>query len=74
VHASYRDEVVESARLYFPAGAELVVLEIDPTKLDARIEVAATPRGPMPHIFGSIPREAVTLTTLAELESPPSTG
>lgn len=67
VHASYREKVVESARLYFPADADLVVLEIDPAKLSARIEVAQTPRGPMPHVFGPIPRAAITLRTLADL-------
>jgi uncharacterized protein (DUF952 family) len=72
VHASYRAKVVESAKLYFPADADLVVLEIDPTKLEARIEIADTPRGPMPHIFGPIPRAAVTEKTLADLETSPA--
>jgi uncharacterized protein (DUF952 family) len=57
IHASYREKVVESARLYFPADAELRVMEIDPTGLDVR--VAETPRGPMPHIHGPIPRKHV---------------
>ena len=60
IHASYRDKVAESAHLYFPADADLVILAIDPAKLDARIEVADTPRGPMPHIHGPLPRVAVT--------------
>lgn len=60
IHASYRDRVAESARLYFPADADLVVLAIDPTKLDCRVEIADTPRGPMPHIHGPLPRAAVT--------------
>lgn len=60
IHASYREKVLESARLYFPAGADLRVLEIDPTGLDVR--VVQTPRGPMPHIHGSIPRAAVVRT------------
>lgn len=59
VHCSYRDLVVESARLYFAADAALVVLEIDPRSIDATIDVAATPRGPMPHVHGPIPRSAV---------------
>ena len=59
IHASYRDRVAESARLYFPADADLVVLAIDPTKLTSRVEIADTPRGPMPHIHGPIPRSAV---------------
>jgi dCTP diphosphatase len=59
VHCSYRDAVAESAQLYFAKDAALVVLEIDPVHLDAHINVAATPRGPMPHVHGAIPRDAV---------------
>lgn len=60
LHASFHDAVRESARLHFPAGAALYVLQIDPRRLDARVELAATPRGPMPHIHGPIPRDAIT--------------
>lgn len=59
VHASYRDAAVETARLYFPPGAELRVLRIDPRKLDVRVEDAPTPRGPMPDVFGPVPRDAI---------------
>jgi cyclohexyl-isocyanide hydratase len=59
VHASFVDDVVESARLYFPGDARLEVLQVDPRRLDVRVEVAATPRGPMPHIHGSVPRDAI---------------
>ena len=59
VHASYRDEVAESARLYFPVEARLEVLVIDPRRLDVPVEVASTPRGPMPHIHGPVPRAAI---------------
>jgi len=72
VHASYRDKVVESARLYFPAGADLVVLRIDPRKLEIGVEEAATPRGPMPHIRGPIPRAAVcAVLSLADIPREP---
>jgi|LNFM01.1.fsa_nt_gb uncharacterized protein (DUF952 family) len=60
VHCSYRDSVAESAALYFAKDADLVVLEIDPRLLAAPIDVARTPRGPMPHVVGAIPRGAVT--------------
>jgi cyclohexyl-isocyanide hydratase len=59
IHASFQPAVRESARLYFPAGERLEVLRIDPRRLDARVEIAATPRGPMPHIHGAVPRDAV---------------
>lgn len=59
VHCSYRDAVVDSARLYFPAGARLVVLRLDPRRLGAPLVVATTPRGPMPHVHGAVPEAAV---------------
>ena len=67
VHASYRDAVRESAQLYFPADADLSVLAIDPRRLDVPVDVAATPRGPMPHIRGSDPLDAVQVLTLGGL-------
>jgi uncharacterized protein (DUF952 family) len=59
IHASFQGDVAESARLYFPAGAALTALRIDPRRLDARVEIVATPRGPMPHIHGAVPRDAI---------------
>jgi uncharacterized protein (DUF952 family) len=59
IHASYRDVVLESARLYLPAGSARVVLRIDPRRLVSQVRVARTPRGPMPHIHGSVPRDAI---------------
>jgi cyclohexyl-isocyanide hydratase len=66
IHASYKDVVVESARLYFKAEdlSSLRVLVIDPRRLDVPVEVAQTPRGPMPHIHGSIPVDAVKMIDL----------
>ena len=71
VHASYRDVVVESARLYFPADADLRVLVVDPRLLDVPVEIATTPRGPMPHIRGSIPRAAIRVIGLADVANEP---
>jgi cyclohexyl-isocyanide hydratase len=69
IHASYKDCALESARLYFAGTpeAELVVLAIDPRRLDARVEVASTSRGRMPHVHGSIPRDATTILPLETL-------
>src|SRR3954471_16978315 len=67
IHCSYLPEVAESARLYFPPGAPLEVLKIDPRGLD--VEVAMTPRGPMPHVRGAIPQTAIAARlTLPELD------
>lgn len=71
VHASFREKVVESARLYFPAGARLRVLAIDPRRLDVPVVVVETPRGPMPHIHGSIGYDAVRVLDLDAVEAHP---
>lgn len=62
LHASFAEKVVESAKLYFAKDefASLRVLVIDPAKLDCEVRIVETPRGPMPHIHGSIPRAAAT--------------
>jgi uncharacterized protein (DUF952 family) len=74
VHCSFRDEVRESARLYFPKGAPLEVLRIDPRRVGARVDLAATPRGPMPHIHGPVPREAIVETLALEaIDTAPDT-
>ncbi len=59
VHTSYVGAVAESARLYFDAGEELTVLQIDPRRVGAIVREDPTPRGPMPHVLGPIPRFAV---------------
>jgi cyclohexyl-isocyanide hydratase len=73
VHASHRDALRASADLYFTADerARLRVLAIDPRRLDARVELADTPRGPMPHIHGSIPVDAVRVLDLDAAEAHP---
>lgn len=60
VHFSYADRAAESARLY--VRPDPVLLRVDPRRLSARLEIASTPRGPMPHLFGPIPREAIVET------------
>lgn len=74
VHCSYRPAVRESAALYFAADAPdaLAVLQIDPRLLGGlQIDVAATPRGPMPHVQGPIPlRAIVSVRALADFAEP----
>ncbi len=72
VHCSYREAAAESARLYFPSGAPLVVLQIDPRRLGCEVRVAATPRGPMPHVHGAIPKAAIArVLAIAQLDGAP---
>jgi len=57
IHASFQPEVPESARQFFPAGAKLDVLQIDPRRVP--YDVVATERGPMPHITKRIAGTAI---------------
>lgn len=57
IHASFQPEVLESARQFFPAGAKLDVLQIDPRRVP--FDVVATDRGPMPHITKRIAGTAI---------------
>ncbi len=64
--------MAESARLYLPASADPVVLQIDPRRLDVPVTVVETPRGPMPHIHGAVPADAIVGTLeLDELGAAP---
>jgi cyclohexyl-isocyanide hydratase len=73
VHASFKERVLESARIYFAGTPDsgLRVLRIDPRRLDVPVRVVDTPRGPMPHVHGAIPVDAVTVLGLDEVESQP---
>jgi uncharacterized protein (DUF952 family) len=59
IHASYREAIEASARLYVAPKGACVIVRIDPRALKVRIDVADTPRGPMPHVVGPIPRAAI---------------
>ena len=71
VHASFKDAVKESARLYFPPDEKLRVLKIDPRRVDVPVLVEETPRGPMPHIYGSIPSDAIKIGDLDAVDDHP---
>jgi RimJ/RimL family protein N-acetyltransferase len=75
VHASYRDAARESARIYFAGvpAEQLRVLVIDPRRLADPVRAYDTPRGPMPHVYGPIPREATYDISLGDLSAQPDT-
>jgi UDP-glucose 4-epimerase len=66
VHLSYQPAVADSARLYFAGRGDTRVLQLDPRRLGVAVEDAATPRGPMPHAFGPLRRDAVVATLSLE--------
>ena len=59
VHTSFFPDVEETIRVHFAGRRRPTVLAIDPRRIGARIEIASTPRGPMPHVFGPIPKDAI---------------
>lgn len=59
VHCSFLPDVEETIRVHFGGRSDLQVIAIDPRRVGARIEIAKTPRGPMPHVFGAIPSDAI---------------
>lgn len=68
VHCSFQPMVAESVRLYFggtPLG-DMRVVRIDPRRLDVPVEIADTPRGPMPHVHGPIPKDAMREVTTVD--------
>lgn len=73
IHGSYKERVRESAALYFAPDEQerLRVMAIDPRRLDVPIDVAETPRGPMPHLCGSIPVDAVRVMDLEAFDDHP---
>jgi cyclohexyl-isocyanide hydratase len=72
VHASFRDDVLESAKVHFGKEARLSILQIDPRRLSAPVKIESTPRGPMPHVHGPIEAEAIcAVLGLEEIASAP---
>jgi cyclohexyl-isocyanide hydratase len=59
VHCSFAPKVDESAAKYFPGQDDVEVMKIDPRRIEARVHIAETPRGPMPHVHGTILEDAI---------------
>ena len=62
VHCSFANEISRSIVLHMPGVADVEILKIDPRRLDVPVDVADTPRGPMPHVHGAIPDDAIRST------------
>ena len=60
IHCSYRHQVAWAANRFYADAADLIVLEIDPTKLASPLRVEPAAGGEQfPHIHGPINRAAV---------------
>lgn len=66
IHCSHRDQVEATANTFYGDLDELVLLTIDPDRVDA--EIVEEPPAPgsdllFPHIYGALPVRAVTTAT-----------
>ncbi len=59
VHASFAGDVAGTHALHLAGAPDVEVLRIDPRRLDVPLRLEPTPRGTMPHVYGSIPSDAV---------------
>lgn len=61
IHASTRAQVAGSANRFFADQPNLLVLTIDPDRLDVPLRWEASPHSPspFPHLYGPLPLDAV---------------
>jgi len=65
IHASFAPQLRGTADRFYQGRADIVLLTIDPTRVDAEIKVEQPPGAPsgFPHIYGPLPVSAVVDTT-----------
>lgn len=60
IHCSYKDQVIDTAGRYYAGNTCLVLLEIDPAKLQSRLKAEkSTDDALFPHVYGRINLDAV---------------
>lgn len=59
IHCSFPEQVQATADRYYRGRDDIVLLVVDPDRLDVRVERASSGEG-FPHVYGPIPVEAVT--------------
>jgi uncharacterized protein (DUF952 family) len=63
IHCSYRDQLVETARVHYKGRSDLVLLCINPTLLEPELKVESSRNGAkFPHLYGPLNLEAVEMT------------
>jgi len=61
IHLSSREQVAETARRYFAEEPSLVVAAVDDSALGEALRWEnSSDRGSFPHVYGTLPRTAVT--------------
>ena len=81
IHCSFRDQLLGVAARYYVGEKNLVVLEINPAKLDCEIreENLTGAEELFPHLYGPIPEVAITAiydfsSSTGELSERPNKG
>ncbi len=61
IHCSYRDQIADVAYRFYAGAPELVILEINPQKLNCQVVDENLEGGMMlfPHIYGVLPVDAI---------------
>lgn len=69
IHFSYAHQVVETARIHFQGQTNLVLLEINPSLLEAPLKLEASRNGEVfPHLYGELNCSAVARVLSLEEE------
>jgi uncharacterized protein (DUF952 family) len=68
IHCSFEDQLDAVLKRYYSGRDEVVILEIDPVKLDSKLVVEPSTGGEnYPHIYGTINRDAIVATETRKL-------
>jgi uncharacterized protein (DUF952 family) len=59
IHLSTADQVLRTAERYFAGRTDLMVLAIDPSRLDAPLRYEEAHGDLFPHLYGPLPVQAV---------------
>ena len=60
IHCSWQEQVPKTFERFYADAGEIVLLEIDPTRLNSPLRADAIPTGELfPHLYGPLPIEAV---------------
>src|SRR6476659_6885402 len=60
IHCSFEDQLDAVLKRYYSGRDEVVILEIDPDKLDSKLVVEPSTGGEnYPHVYGPINRDAI---------------
>ena len=64
IHCSWQEQVAKTFERFYADAGDVLLLEIDPTRLNAPLRADAIPTGELfPHLYGPLPIEAVRTFT-----------